>query len=45
LIVDTNNAMTAATAERKANKAAHAAYVEEARVAIDAIVDCLDILE
>lgn len=36
--------MEAATAERAANSAAHAAYVEEAALAIDAIGDCMTIL-
>lgn len=36
--------MAAATAEREANSAAHAAYIEEARVAIDAIDDCMTLL-
>ena len=33
--------MDAATAEREANSAAHAAYIAEARLGIEALDDCL----
>ena len=37
--------MEAATKERANNKAEHAAYVEEAQVAIDTIDECVDLLD
>ena len=44
LIVDTLAEMDMATTERAKNNAEHAAYVEEANMAIDAIDECIELL-